>query len=167
LKPNLPSYVYSFVFFPPSLKYLAKLMPFPFVLFTYRAVGIVLVVTRSKLVLDFALSSHFIHLVVATFYTGGLPRYAMWWASMAGACALALSLGIWGCRYRELQPITFGGNSGGGAASSTPPAENSGALESAGGDEEEGFSRGRERGRGRDGAGDYEMVRINEDERTK
>ena len=65
--------------------------------------------TRSKLVPDFALTTHAIHLVVCTFYTGALPRNAMWWGSMGVSSALAIALGMWGCRYRELQPISFGG----------------------------------------------------------
>lgn len=134
----------------------------------YRAIAIVILVGRSKLVLDFALSLHAIHLVVVTLYSGRLPRHKGWWLSMAVASAVSVILATWGCRYRQLQPISFGG----GAASSTAGAAGGGNGNSNGGggggesgpdgrDEEEGFSRGRGRGRGRGGgAGEYEMVNL-------
>ncbi|SPO07590.1 related to multi copy suppressor SYS1 [Cephalotrichum gorgonifer] len=122
--------------------------------------AIVMLVTRSKLVPDFALTTHFIHLVVCTFYTGMLPRNAMWWGSMAASSAVAVGLGVWGCQYRELQPISFGGSR---RDVETGAGDAEGALGSQ--DEEGGLGRGR--GRGRDGAGEYEMVRMAEDPRTK
>ncbi|KAJ4293040.1 hypothetical protein N0V88_005704 [Collariella sp. IMI 366227] len=78
------------------------------------AAAITALIGRSKLVLDFALSLHGIHLVVVTFYSGQLPRNTAWWFSMMAASTLSVALATWGCRYRELKPITFGG---GGAAS--------------------------------------------------
>ncbi|RSL95014.1 hypothetical protein CEP52_012283 [Fusarium oligoseptatum] len=73
------------------------------------SVAMVALVARSKLVPDFALTVHFLHLVIATLYTGRLPRHAMWWFTMLASSALSVGLGIWGCRYRELQPVFFGG----------------------------------------------------------
>lgn len=68
------------------------------------------------------------------------------------------SLGVWSCRWRELQPITFGG---------TAPADGGNAVDVESGgsaqgpaDEDMGFVRGGRRGRGRDGAGEYEMVGL-------
>lgn len=126
-----------------------------------------MIVARSKLVPDFALSLHVIHLIVVFLYTGSVPQNLMWWAVMIGSSALATSLGIWGCRYRELKPISFGGNGGvstnnagaggNGEGSSAAAAGEDGHI----GDEEQGFSRGRGRGRGRDGGGEYEMVKMN------
>lgn len=136
----------------------------------FMAIAIVLLVARSKLVLDFALSMHAIHLVVVTLYARQVPRNAAWWLAMAASSALGVALGVWGCRYRELRPITFGG---GGGSSANKGQLNGTAGESGGGgpsshggadgvdgDEEQGFARGRGRGRGRDGAGDYEMVQM-------
>jgi hypothetical protein len=119
----------------------------------------VVLVGRSKLVLDFALTLHFIHLVVVTLYSGQFPRNTAWWLSMGIASAVSVSLATWGCRYRQLQPISFGG----GGASSTSRGHNTSGGGGGGvaGDEEQGFSRGRGRGRGRDGAGEYEMVPVN------
>ncbi|KAK3689640.1 integral membrane protein S linking to the trans Golgi network-domain-containing protein [Podospora appendiculata] len=131
------------------------------------ALAIIFLIGRSKLVLDFALSLHGIHLLVVTFYTGQLPLNTAWWLTMAAASAVSVMLATWGCRYRELRPISFGGNGGGAAAAA---ASGGNAGESGGGDlgapgldgdEEEGFTRGRGRGRGRDGAGEYEMVKMN------
>ena len=132
----------------------------------HRSVAIVLLVARSKLVLDFALSLHFVHLVVVTFYSGRIPRNIMWWLSMAVASAVAVGLATWGCRYRELKPISFGGSTAAGDSGRNHDANRGDPdLEegTAGGDDDsdQGFSRGRGRGRGRDGAGDYEMVKMN------
>ena len=69
---------------------------------------------------------------------------------MACATAVGVALATWGCRYRELKPISFGGHGG-----SSGTGVNSGAVIDGGarrlsgdGDEEEGFTRGR----GRDAA---------------
>ncbi|KAI5467985.1 integral membrane protein S linking to the trans Golgi network-domain-containing protein [Mariannaea sp. PMI_226] len=127
------------------------------------SVAIVVLVARSKLAPDFGLTIHFLHLLVVCFYTGRIPRNAMWWATMLTSSALSVGLGIWGCRYRELQPVFFGGRrilaptpAGQGATDGGEGA--SVADENDIDDEEMGFSRGRGRGRGRDGAGEYEMA---------
>lgn len=149
----------------------------------------VMIVIRSKLVLDFALTTHFIHLVVVCLYTGQVPRHLFWWLTMLVSSAVGVALGIWGCQYRELRPVFFGGGGGGSSGQSNNNNNSSSsnhnqnyANGSAGGggngegssgggggaadgippgDEEQGFSRGRGRGRGRDGAGEYEMVKMN------
>jgi hypothetical protein len=82
---------------------------------------------------------------------------------MAAASAVSVALATWGCRYRQLQPITFGGGGatstvGGSGGEHGGPGE--GGLH---GDEEEGFTRGRGRERGRDGAGEYEMATLSSD----
>lgn len=151
----------------------------------------VLIVIRSKLVLDFGLTTHFVHLVVVSLYTGEVPRNKFWWLTMAVSGASGVALGVWGCQYRELRPVFFGGGGigGGGGSNNDNTAvasrnninNNKGAngndngeggssgSNGAGddgivtGDEEQGFSRGRGRGRGRDGPGEYEMVKMNGD----
>jgi hypothetical protein len=73
------------------------------------------------------------------------------------------ALGLWSCQWRELRPINFGGS--GAAQSSTPEtatAKDTGET----GDEEQGYGRGRGRVRGRDGAGEYEMVDRNPEAAT-
>ena len=74
-----------------------------------RSVAMVALVARSKLVPDFALTLHGIHLVLVTLTTRTLPRHMMWWLTMLASAALATGLGVWGCQYRELQPVFFGG----------------------------------------------------------
>ncbi|KAK0384560.1 hypothetical protein NLU13_8646 [Sarocladium strictum] len=75
----------------------------------FMSVAIVALVARSKLVPDFALTIHGLHVVFVTLATRSLPRHGMWWFTMLASSALSTALGIWGCRYRELQPIFFGG----------------------------------------------------------
>lgn len=116
---------------------------------TFRSViFILLLIARSKLVLDFALTVHFIHLLVTSFYTHAVPANLFWWALQICSATIMTSLGVWTCQWRELRPINFG--------SKTPATQPS--------DMEEGIgeARGRGRGRGRDGAGEYEMVGMNE-----
>ncbi|KAJ0116835.1 hypothetical protein J7T55_009986 [Diaporthe amygdali] len=139
----------------------------------FMAVAMVMIVIRSKLVLDFGLTTHFIHLVVVSLYTGQVPRNVFWWVAMAVSSAVGVALGVWGCQYRELRPVFFGGGGIGGGSSSNNNNNNTangsaaggnggeGSSQAADGDEEQGFSRGRGRGRGRDGAGEYEMVKMN------
>ncbi|KAI1385754.1 integral membrane protein S linking to the trans Golgi network-domain-containing protein [Hypoxylon trugodes] len=125
-------------------------------------VAMVALIGRSKLVLDFALSLHFIHLVIVTFYTGFIPRNVAWWITMVASSVVAVAGGTYGCQWRELRPISFGGNarSSNNTDGSAETAGENGTAGGEQGDEEMGFSRGRGRGRGRDGAGEYEMVGI-------
>lgn len=129
-------------------------------------IAIVTLIGRSKLVLDFALTLHFVHLVVVTLYTGSVPRNVAWWLTMAVSSVVTVSGGSYGCQWRELRPISFGGKSTGGAQGGTATeaaAQNGGPASGDQGDEEMGFSRGRGRGRGRDGAGEYEMASLKGD----
>lgn len=138
----------------------------------------VVVVGRSKLVLDFALTMHLVHLIVVYLYSGGLPENLAWWVAMGISAAAATVLGMWGCQWRELRPIAFGGHGGGGGVGNGAPATN-GSTSTSGGaleagilsnqgedDVEQGYSRGRGRGRGRDGGGEYEMVKVSHERRT-
>jgi hypothetical protein len=109
------------------------------------AIFILLLIARSKLVLDFALTVHFIHLIVTSLYTHALPSHLFWWALQMTSATIMTSLGVWACQWRELRPINFGGRS------TKPPA-----------DDGVGETRGTARGRGRDGVGEYEMANMNE-----
>lgn len=73
-----------------------------------------MLVSRSKLVLDFALTVHFIHLVVTFLYTGLVPRNFLWWTVQLVSAAVMVFLGIWACQWRELKPINFGSSAEGG-----------------------------------------------------
>jgi protein SYS1 len=130
-----------------------------------RVIAILLLIARSKLVLDFALTLHFINLVVTSLYTRRLPTNLLWWTLQAASSLLMIFLGVWACQWRELRPVSFGAILGGGDGSSVGRAKQTPSLplEDGGAEEEEsGLSRIMNRIRGRtantDGAGDYEMV---------
>ena len=61
-------------------------------------------------------------------------------------------LGVWACRYRELQPISFGGNTVANKATVTGDAELV----------DDHVRGGRGRGRATDGGVSYEMVGMKE-----
>lgn len=123
-------------------------------------VSLLFFISRSKLIPDFALTIHFIHLVITSLYSHSIPRNWLWWTLQITSAALMISLGMWSCQWRELRPITFGGTaaSGTSAKSINTAAESASNNGDSAGDEEMGFGRGRSRGRGADGAGEYEMV---------
>jgi hypothetical protein len=116
-------------------------------------VFILLLIARSKLVLDFTLTIHFIHLIVTSFYSHAIPTNVFWWVLQICSASIMTSLGVWACQWRELRPISFGGNK----KITTGVRQVNGSAE----DDGVGQSRGRGRGRGRDGAGEYEMVTMN------
>lgn len=120
-----------------------------FVLNTARSLLLLILISRSKLVPDFVLTLHFLHLVATSLYSRSLPRNWLWWMLQAASASLMISLGIWSCRWRELKPINFGG-SGGGAVNDHV---GEGKIEATGG-RLLGEERGRETGLG----GEYEMV---------
>lgn len=116
----------------------------------------VILVARSKLVPDFALTIHFLHLLFTCLYTRSLPRHSMWWFTMLASSATAVGLGMWGCRYRELQPVFFlGGRILGsgtsGPAKNTARSMGDGALHP---DVEDGM------GESSSMAGEYEMGQM-------
>ncbi|KAI1420440.1 integral membrane protein S linking to the trans Golgi network-domain-containing protein [Xylaria sp. FL1777] len=130
-------------------------------------VALVVLISRSKLVLDFSLTLHVLHLLIVCLYTGYLPRNLAWWITMLVSGTITVAGGTYGCRWRELRPISFGG----GGRNSGNSENSHSSLEDGGssgdhGDEEIGLSRGRGRGRGRDGAGEYEMVGMKGDSDT-
>ncbi|KAF1984155.1 hypothetical protein K402DRAFT_396086 [Aulographum hederae CBS 113979] len=124
---------------------------------------LMLLVARSKLIPDFALTIHFLHLLVTSFYSRSIPSYWFWWALQIASAALMTFLGVWSCQWRELRPIKFGGT----ASSPRKAAGAAGDLESGPVDNGVGVGRGSRRGRGKDGAGQYEMVGMtDQDERV-
>ncbi|KAF2011802.1 hypothetical protein BU24DRAFT_426905 [Aaosphaeria arxii CBS 175.79] len=110
-------------------------------------VFILLLIARSKLVLDFAVTVHFIHLVVTSLYSHAFPSNLFWWGLQLCSATLMTSLGVWACQWRELRPINFGGKARQPTNQSIEDTE-VGHIENAG------------RGGGRDGAGEYELVGI-------
>ncbi|KAI9850404.1 MAG: hypothetical protein M1838_005737 [Thelocarpon superellum] len=133
----------------------------------FGALFILVLIARSKLVPDFALTLHFIHLVLTALYSRGVPANWLWWALQAASATVMVSLGTWSCQWRELRPMSFGaGAAGDGSSGGGGPRAYLVAQDAAGEDEEEGVSereRGRGRGRGRSGGGggEYQMVGLN------
>lgn len=84
---------------------------------------------------------------------------------MGISSAATVTLGVWGSRWRELRPISFGGTARANNEQAGPTENGHADGAEVEGDEEMGFSRGRGRGRGRDGAGEYEMVGLKPDNR--
>lgn len=103
---------------------------------------LLILISRSKLIPDFTLTLHFLNLLITTLYTRTLPSNALWWVLQAASAAQMTALGIWACRWRELQPIQFGSAKGGAEGS----------------EEEVSWSWGVGRGRRRDNGGWYQMV---------
>jgi len=126
----------------------------------YSVIPILLLIARSKLVPDFAITVHMINLLVTTVYTRSIPTNVYWWGLQICSSALMIALGIWACQWRELKPMAFGGSGGGGGKSKGKERATDGAanghLPEA--DQGEGYEMGAARGKGRDGAGSYEMV---------
>jgi len=120
-------------------------------------VSILLLVARSKLVPDFALTIHFFHLIVTSLYSHEIPKNLFWWAVQAASAGLMTSLGVWACQWRELRPIKFGGH---GRPTGAPTVQNQ--AESEVDEDAVEYTRGRGRGRGRDGGGGYEMVGMSD-----
>lgn len=120
---------------------------------SYSVIPLLLLIARSKLVPDFALTIHFIHLIVTSLYTHHVPDTVAWWALQICSVALMCGLGIWACQWRELRPMVFGGGS-----STKNQAEGSQANGHAPEDLEAGHEMGSGRGTGPDGSGSYEMV---------
>ncbi|KFH48257.1 hypothetical protein ACRE_009070 [Hapsidospora chrysogenum ATCC 11550] len=114
------------------------------------AIAIVALIARSKLVPDFAITIHALHLLITTIYSGSVPRSTMWWLAMAASSGLCIAVGMWGCRYRELQPVFFGGGRILGN-NAPPPAAATNNTNTTVSSIEDGDDGGR-------GAGDEEMV---------
>ena len=120
-------------------------------------VFILLLVSRSKLVPDFALTIHFLHLIASSLYTHAIPTNLLWWGLQSASSALMTFLGMWACQWRELRPISFGGHR------PDEPVVGSSAQSPQGIEEQqlEGFSRGRGRARNlSEVSEEYEMVRM-------
>lgn len=120
--------------------------------FLSSVIFLLLFVSRSKLVPDFALTIHFLHLVATTLYTHSLPSNLLWWGLQFASAAMMIFVGMWACQHRELRPITFTGLEGSGQAGSS--SQQTGAA----GQQESSFGRGR--GRERSLQNEYEMHQL-------
>jgi protein SYS1 len=94
-------------------------------------------VVRSKLVPDFALTVHFIHLVLTSLYSHSIPYSLFWWSVQGASAAIMTLLGVWSCQWRELRPISFG--FGGLVPPANGPAPANGTVSQLGNGVEEGL----------------------------
>jgi len=69
---------------------------------------LVLVVRRSQLVIDFALTTQFIHFILTMWYNWRFPSTGLWWVTTAVASCIMIFGGRYFCMKRELRPIEFG-----------------------------------------------------------
>ena len=122
----------------------------------HRVIFLLAIVQRSKLVLDFVLTLHGIHLLVTTLYTRSFPTNVLWWSLQLTNVALMAALGIWACQKRELAPISFG--AGAKAAAAKVDGLVSAVLEGGVGGSKDVKGKGKEARRAADGQGSYEMV---------
>jgi hypothetical protein len=70
--------------------------------------AILRIVQRSKLVLDFALTTQACTLLFSWLQTGQFPWSASWWLLWLITSALLVFGGEWVCMREELRPMTFG-----------------------------------------------------------
>ncbi|KAJ5918697.1 hypothetical protein N7454_009841 [Penicillium verhagenii] len=115
---------------------------------------LLLFVSRSKLVPDFAFTIHFLHLIATTLYTRSLPANLLWWALQFASAGMMTFLGMWACQHRELKPISFVGLGGGGSSNDASSSQQ--ASEDAQAESSFGKGRGRERS-----IQEYEMNEMN------
>jgi hypothetical protein len=88
-----------------------------------RIIAQLLVIARSKLILDFSLTITFLHLLVVSLYEHEIPTAVLWWALQFVITGVMVVGGTWACRWRELRPMSFGlgnvddgGEAGGGGS---------------------------------------------------
>lgn len=67
-----------------------------------------LIVKRSKLVLDFTATLHIVHVILVSVYSRQVPTSAYWWLIEFSNVAIMVFAGEFACMQRELEPIPFG-----------------------------------------------------------
>lgn len=67
------------------------------------------IVGRSKLAWDFAVTIHAINLIVVWLYSGKFPSNFTWWSVQVASSIILVSLGTWSTRWKELRETFFEG----------------------------------------------------------
>jgi hypothetical protein len=67
--------------------------------------AMVLIVERAKLILDFAITLHTIHLIITSYYSRHIPSTFLWWILNIFTCAVVTLTAEWACMQREMEPI--------------------------------------------------------------
>lgn len=73
----------------------------------FSVLAMALIVGRSKLALDFALTLHGINLVVAWASSHRFPTSWLWWATQIVSASVLIYLGRWASQWRELRRTFF------------------------------------------------------------
>ncbi|GMM50790.1 Sys1 protein [Starmerella bacillaris] len=73
----------------------------------FSVLAIVLIVGRSKLATDFALTLHLINLIVVTVYSHSFPTSWLWWVLQVLSSLLTVYAGVWASQWRELRKTFF------------------------------------------------------------
>ena len=68
-------------------------------------VYVMLIVQRSKYVLDFVLTAHGLFLVGVVVYNKAFPLSPLWWLVQVGQCVIEVVGGRWGCGQREVREM--------------------------------------------------------------
>lgn len=66
---------------------------------------LMMIVQRAKLILDFVLTFHFFHLLLAWKSIGHFPTGLPWWILQLVTIAIMTLGGEWACMHREMKPI--------------------------------------------------------------
>jgi len=69
------------------------------------SVWLAIVVEKSKKCLDFSATLFLVHLLLCTYYSGGLPRTADWWIVHVAGTILMVVVGEYLCSRREMEDI--------------------------------------------------------------
>ncbi|KAK6455357.1 integral membrane protein S linking to the trans Golgi network-domain-containing protein [Scheffersomyces xylosifermentans] len=68
---------------------------------------VTIIVGRSKLAWDFAVTVHIINLLVVWFYTGKFPTSVLWWCLQVLSAVLLVALSTYSTRWKELRTTFF------------------------------------------------------------
>lgn len=68
---------------------------------------VTIIVGRSKLAWDFAVTVHILNLIVVWMYTGKFPTSVLWWCLQVLSSACLVTLSTYSTRWRELKDTFF------------------------------------------------------------
>ncbi|EGV61538.1 integral membrane protein [Yamadazyma tenuis ATCC 10573] len=68
---------------------------------------VTIIVGRSKLAWDFALTVHIINLIVVWLYTGKFPTSTLWWCLQILSAVVLVTLSTYSTRWKELRTTFF------------------------------------------------------------
>ncbi|KAH3682727.1 hypothetical protein WICPIJ_006305, partial [Wickerhamomyces pijperi] len=69
---------------------------------------ITIIIGRSKLAWDYALTVHVVNLLLV-WLNSGFPKSIYWWLLQVASCGIMVTLGTWTTRWKELRETFFEG----------------------------------------------------------